>query len=59
MIAINVPIIRAVVNGTTLAATLTDLSPFSQYSCFVTANTSVGEGIPSVVKTASFISSCE
>ena len=46
-------------NGTTLAATLTDLSPFSQDSCFVTANTSVGEGISSVVKTASFISSCE
>ena len=40
----NVPTIRSVVNGTTLATTLTGLIPFTQYSCYVTANTSVGEG---------------
>ena len=41
----NVPTIRSVVNGTTLAVTFnTELSPYTQYSCHVTANTSVGEG---------------
>ena len=49
VIGSNVPTIRSVVNGTTLAATLTGLNPFTQYSCYVTANTSVGEGSPSVV----------
>ena len=44
MIGSNVPTIRSVVNGTTLAATLSGLSPYTQYSCYVTANTSVGEG---------------
>ena len=48
----NVPSIRSVVNGTTLAATLTGLSPYTQYSCYVTANTSVGQGSPSVILTA-------
>ena len=47
----NVPTIRSVVNGTTLAATLSGLNPYTQYSCYVTANTSVGEGSPSVVFT--------
>ena len=49
MIGSNVPTIRSVVNGTTLAATLNGLSPFTQYSCYVTANTSVGEGNPSAI----------
>ena len=49
MIGPNVPTIRSVVNGTTLAATLSGLSPYTQYSCYVTANTSVGEGNPSAV----------
>ena len=44
MIGPNVPTIRSVVNGTTLAATLSGLNPYTQYSCYVTANTSVGEG---------------
>ena len=48
MIGSNVP---SVVNGTTLAATLSGLSPYTQYSCYVTANTSVGEGNPSYVLT--------
>ena len=47
MIGSNVPTIRSVVNGTTLDATLNGLSPYTQYSCYVTANTSVGEGNPS------------
>ena len=48
----NIPTIRSVLNGTTLAVTLTGLNPYTQYSCFVTANTSVGEGSPSIVLTA-------
>ena len=49
----NVPTIRSVVNGTTLSVTFnTGLSPYTQYSCYVTANTSAGEGNPSVVITA-------
>ena len=48
----NIPIIRSLVDGTTLATTLTGLNPYTQYSCYVTANTSVGEGSPSNVLTA-------
>ena len=48
----NVPTIRSVVNGTTLATTLTGLNPYTQYSCYVTANTSVGEGSSSAILTA-------
>ena len=48
----NVPTIRSVVNGTTLAVTLTGLNLYTQYSCYVTANTSVGQGIPSNILTA-------
>ena len=51
MIGPNVPTIRSVVNGTTLAATLSGLSPYTQYSCYVTANTSVGQGSPSALVT--------
>ena len=44
----NVPTIRSVVNGTTLAVTFnTGLRIYTQYSCYVTANTSAGEGSPS------------
>ena len=49
MIGPNVPTIRSVVNRTTLAATLNGLSPYTQYSCYVTANTSVGQGSPSLL----------
>ena len=49
VIGSNVPTIRSVVNGTTLATTLTGLYPYTQYSCYVTANTSVGEGNPSII----------
>ena len=46
----NIPTIRSVVNGTTLAVTFnTGLNPYTQYSCYVTANTSVGEGSPSMI----------
>eukprot|EP00731_Ephydatia_muelleri_P007375 Em0003g1623a len=48
----NVPIVRSVVNGTTLAVTFsTGLNPYSQYDCYVTASTSVGEGTPSPIIT--------
>ena len=47
VIGSNLPTIVSVVNGTTLAVTLPGLSPFTQYSCYVTANTSVGEWYPS------------
>ena len=51
MIGPNVPTIRSAVNGTTLATTLTGLNPYTQYSCYVTANTSVGQGSPSTTLT--------
>ena len=52
----NIPTIRSVVNATTLAVTLnTGLNPYTQYSCYVTANTSAGEGRPSVIITAQTI----
>ena len=51
VIGSNVPTIRSVVNGTTLATTLTGLNPYTQYSCYVTANTSVGEGNSSNIAT--------
>ena len=45
----NVPTIRSVVNGTTLAVAFnTGLNPYTQYSCYVTANTSAGEGSQSL-----------
>ena len=40
---------RSVVNVTRL--TIVGLNPFTQYSCYVTANTSVGEGSPSNIVT--------
>ena len=41
----NVPTVRSVVSGMTQAVAFsTGLSPFTQYNCYVTANTSVGEG---------------
>ena len=48
----NVPTVRSVVIGTTLAVTFsTGLNPYTQYDCYVTANTSVGEGTPSPIIT--------
>ena len=48
----KVPTARSFVNGTTLAVTFrTGLSPYTRFDCYVTANTSVGEGIPSPVMT--------
>ena len=46
-----------VVNGTTLATTMTGFNPYTQYSCYATASTSVGEGTPSIVLTAKTIQS--
>ena len=48
----NIPTIRSVVNWTTLAVTFnTGLNPYTQYSCYVTANSSAGEGTPSEIVT--------
>ena len=53
VIGVNIPTKRSVVNWTTLAVTFnTGLNPYTQYSCYVTANTSAGEGSPSSVMTA-------
>ena len=48
----NVATLRSVVNGTTLTAAITGLSPYTNYDCYVTANTSVGEGSLSAAATA-------
>ena len=53
----DVPTIRSVVNGTTLAVTLTGLNPYTLYSCYVTANTSMGEGSPSTILTVQTLQS--
>ena len=46
----NVPTVRSVVSGMTQAVTFsTGLNPFTQYNCYVTANSSVGEGTLSQV----------
>ena len=53
IIAPNVPTVRSVVNGTALAVAFnTGLTPYTQYNCYVRANTSVGEGPPSQIVTA-------
>ena len=57
MIGSNVPTTRSAVNGTTLATTLTGLNPYTQYSCYVTANTSGGIGSPSTILTVKTIQS--
>ena len=51
VIGSNLPTIVSVVNGTTLAVNLTGLNPYTQYSCYVTANTSGREGSPSTIVT--------
>ena len=55
LIESNVSTIRSIVDGTTLAVTLTGLNTYTQYSCYVTANTSVGEGGPSDISTSSTV----
>ena len=46
--SVNGRVIETVTNATTLAATINIGSVmFALYSCYVTANTSIGEGIPS------------
>ena len=51
VIGSNVPTMMSVVNGTTLAVTLSGLNPYTQYSCYVNASTSVGQGSPSIILT--------
>ena len=46
----NMASIRSIVNGTSqLAIFNTGLNPYTQYECFVTANTSSGEGVASPI----------
>ena len=56
VIGSNVPTIISVVNGTTLAVTLTGLNPYTRYSCYVTANT-LGQGSPSTILTVQTVQS--
>ena len=52
MIGPNVPTVRSVTSGSSLAVTFTTgLKPYTQYDCYVTASTSVGEGEPSQIVT--------
>ena len=45
-------VISVVTNGTESKAFVEDLTPFTNYGCFITANTSVGEGSSSKIDTA-------
>ena len=50
--SVNSPIIGAKTNATTLVVTInTGSDMFTLYSCYVTANTSIGEGTPSQMTT--------
>ena len=52
VIGSNLSTAKSVVNRTTLAVIFsTGLIPYTQYDCYVTANTSVGEGTPSSIIT--------
>ena len=44
-------IVTTVQDGSTTSATVEGLAPFTNYDCFVTADTSVGEGDPSSTET--------
>ena len=45
----NIPTKRAVVNGTTLSVTMIGFMPFTQYDCYVTASSTVGDGTASLL----------
>ena len=46
----NMPTVRSVTSGASLVVTFTTgLKPYTQYDCYATANTSVGEGEPSQI----------
>ena len=49
--------ILVVTNGTESEAFVEDLTPFTNYGCFITANTSVGEGTSSIIVTATTVES--
>ena len=42
-----VNVTTAVVSGNITEAVVTELTPYTLYNCYITANTSVGEGSPS------------
>ena len=52
MIGPNVTIVSSAVSGAILAATINGLNPYTNYDCYVTASTSVGEGNYSNIATA-------
>lgn len=45
--SIDVNVTTTVVAGNVIEAVVTDLTPYTFYDCYVTANTSVGEGTAS------------
>ena len=45
----NKPTNRSVVNGTTLSVTMIGFMPYTQYDCYVTASSTVGEGTASLL----------
>ena len=47
-----VNVTTVVVPGNITEAVVTELTPYTFYNCYVTANTSVGEGNPSVIASA-------
>ena len=59
MIGPNLATVRSVVNWTMLAATITGLNPYTNYDCYVTANTSIGEGMQSNIVSNTTDESCE
>ena len=52
MIGPNLPTFRSVVNGSTVTAKIVGLNPYTNYDCYVTANTSIGAGNSSNIATA-------
>ena len=48
----NTPTVIVVVPGSDLSVVVMELTPYTYYDCYVTANTSVGEGNSSMVQSA-------
>ena len=48
----NTPTVIVVVPGSELFVVVMELTPYTYYDCYVTANTSVGEGNSSMIKSA-------
>ena len=48
----NTPTVIVVVPGSDLSVVVMELTPYTYYDCYVTANTSVGEGNSTMVQSA-------